>query len=154
MLGQGFGIELEDGVKGAQDFVGKLGVGIESDDVREEGRSDRAAMGFETREEVVHEREVTRAAEFENESVEGRVRVVEVGLARGQVENFYGEEWVWLGSYELLDLSRGPNWDCRRRRRRRNYMFLHLFELFLFLFLPLIMVFLLWWWLLLLLLGC
>lgn len=151
MLGQGFGIELEDGVKGVEDFVGKLGIGIESDDVREEGRSNRAAVGFETREEVVHEREVTRSAEFENESVEGRVRVVEVGLATGQVENFYGEEWVWLGSYELLDLSRGPNWDCRRRRRRRrNYMFLHLFELFLFL--PLIMVFLLWWWLL--LLGC
>jgi hypothetical protein len=64
--------------------------------VGEEGRGDRVAIGFEANEKVVNEREVIGAAKFENKSEIGRVRVAEVGLVRGVVEDFFGEERVRL----------------------------------------------------------
>lgn len=70
-------------MEGFDGFFGEIGVGIDTEDVREEGRGDGVAVGGERREEVMHEREVVGAAEFEDEGVEGRRGVAEVGVGRG-----------------------------------------------------------------------
>lgn len=83
VFGKGFDVELEDGGEGFQGFVGQIGVAVDADDVGEEGRGDGVVVGVESGEEVVHEREVVGAAQFEDEGVEGGVRVAEIGLAGG-----------------------------------------------------------------------
>lgn len=47
--------------------------------------------------------EVSGTAKLEKEDEKRRVRVAEVGLTRGVVEDVLGEERVWLGGDELLD---------------------------------------------------
>ena len=94
VLGQGFDIELKDCVEGFEGFFGHLSISVYSNDVGEEGSGDGVVIGFEMREKGLHERKVASAAEFEDESVEGRVRVAEIGLASSQVENFFSEERI------------------------------------------------------------
>lgn len=94
VLGQGFDVELKDCVEGFEGFFGHLSISIDLNDVGEEGRGDGVVIGLEMREKGLHERKVASTAEFEDECVEGRVRVAEIGLASSQVENFFSEERI------------------------------------------------------------
>lgn len=69
-------------------------MGVDFDEVGEEGGGDGVRIGFEATEEIVEEREVFGATEFEEENEVGGVSVAEVGLARGYVEDFFGEKRV------------------------------------------------------------
>lgn len=94
VFGKGLAIELHHSVEGLEGFVGQIGFAIDSDQVREEGGSNGLGFGFEATEEIVDEREVSEAAQFEDEDEVGGIRVAEVGLERSVVEDFFGEKRV------------------------------------------------------------
>jgi hypothetical protein len=102
-------IELHHCVEGFESPIGQISLGVEFDEVGEEGGSDRVGLGFEAKEKVVNEREVFGAAEFDDKNEVGRVRVAEVGLVGGVVEDFFGEERVCLGGDQFLDSTWRPN---------------------------------------------
>lgn len=83
VLGEGLDVEFKNSVEHFEGFFGKVSVAVETDDTGEEGRRDWVIVGFEEREEGVHEREMAGAAELEDESVESGVRMAEIGLTRG-----------------------------------------------------------------------
>ena len=87
-----------------------MGVAVDFDEVGEESRGGGVGgLGLEAEEEVVGEREVVGAGELEDESEVGGVGVAEMGVAGGEVEDFFGEERVGLGSDELLDSGGGTD---------------------------------------------
>lgn len=94
VLGQGFDVELKDCVEGLEGFFRHLSISVDLNDVGEEGRGDGEVLGLEMREKGLHERKVVSATELEDESVEGRVRVAEIGLPCSQVENFFSKERI------------------------------------------------------------
>lgn len=102
-------IELDHCVEGFESPIGQISLGVEFDEVGEEGGSDGVGLGFQAKEKVVNERKVFGAAEFEDKNEVGRVRVAEVGLVGGVVEDFFGEERVCLGGDEFLDSTWRPN---------------------------------------------
>lgn len=59
-----------------------------------EGGGNGLGFGFEATEEIVEEREVFGATEFENENEVGGVVVAEIGLERSVIEDFFGEKRV------------------------------------------------------------
>lgn len=69
-------------------------------------------------ENVVNEIEIFRTAEFENEDEMRRLRMAEIGLLRGVIEDLFGEERIRLRSYKLLNTSRRSEWGFKVRIRR------------------------------------
>lgn len=102
-------IEFHHGIKDLQGLVRQISLSVELNNVGEENRGERVAIGFELNQKLVNEREVFGAAEFEDKGEAGRVRVAEVGLTGGVVEDFFGEKRVCLGGDEFLDSGRRPN---------------------------------------------
>lgn len=83
-------IELDDPIEGVEGLLGQMGIAIDANDVGKEGWSGGIMEALELRKKVFHEREMAGMAEFEDEGVESGVRMVEIGLARGQIENLLG----------------------------------------------------------------
>lgn len=82
LFGKRLDIKLENQVKCFQGFVRQPSITINFDNLGEERRRNGVILGFEGGEEGLHEREVARAAEFEDEDMPCRVRVMKIGLTR------------------------------------------------------------------------
>lgn len=94
VFGQRLAIEVENVVEGFEGFFRQIGFCVDSDQVSEEGGSDGLRIGSEAAEEMVDEREVFGATQLEDENEIGRVSVAEVRLARGHIEDFFGQKRV------------------------------------------------------------
>jgi hypothetical protein len=93
---------LKHGVECIEGFIGQISFSVDFDQVREESGSNGLGFRFETTEEIVEERKVFGATEFENENEVCGVIVTEIGLKRSVVEDLFGEKRVGLGSNEFL----------------------------------------------------
>lgn len=75
-------------------FFREASISVELGEGGEEARGDGGVGGAEAAKERFGERELAGASEFEDEGMVRRVRGVEVGLERGEVEDFFGEKRV------------------------------------------------------------
>lgn len=114
VFGQRRAIEFNHGIECSEGLVGHIGLAVKFYEVGKQNGGDGVTLSFETNEKVVNEREVIGTAKFENESVIGRVRMAEIWLARGVVEDLLGEEGIRLGGNELLHPGRRPKWKSGR----------------------------------------
>jgi len=79
----GLTIELNDAIEVLKGLFGQMGITINANNVRKEGRSGGISQAFELREEVLHERKMAGTTKFEDEGIESGVRMTEIGLTRG-----------------------------------------------------------------------
>lgn len=103
VFGQRLTMEFNHGIKCSEGLVGHTGLAVKFYEVGKQNGGDGVTLGFETNEKVVNEREVIGTAKFENESEIGRVRMAEIGLARGVVKDLFRKEGIGLGGDELLN---------------------------------------------------
>lgn len=91
MFGQWFTIKFKHGIEAFEGFTGQVSISINLNNVGKKPRRNRLAVsiGFDARKEALHKGELACTAEFEDESVVGRVRMLEIRLARSEVEDFF-----------------------------------------------------------------
>lgn len=73
-------VEFKNCVECFEGFLGQICIPIYLDDVSEERWGNGMIKGLEAREDIVHERELARAAQFENKGVIGSIGMPKVGL--------------------------------------------------------------------------
>lgn len=78
--GQRFRRKFKHSLESFEGLIRQIGFTIDINNVSKQGRVDGVLFRLEAHEEVLHERELPSTTKFKDQNVEGRVRVLEIGL--------------------------------------------------------------------------